>query len=539
MKHFKRSTITVVILMLLVTLVGITGFTACKPKEKKPVVLTFAKAGDAVKLDPADVTDGESITVMDNIFEGLVKYKPGTTEIEPCLATSWDISEDGRVFTFHLRKDVKFHDGTDFNADAVVFSLERQRDPNHPFHKYGEWAYWGWVFGAVEKTEKVDDYTVKITLKEKFAPFLTTMAMFTAFIVSPTSAEKWGEEWYAHPVGTGPFKFVEWIKDDHITLEKFDDYWGEKPKIDKLIFKVIPDASVRLLELQQGNVQGMEFPNPDDLEKIKSDPNLKLLSQPGLNIGYLAMNMGEDTPGYDPHFGDVRVRRAVSYAINKKDIVKHLYKGTAVPAKNPLPPTLWGYNDEIEDYEYNPEKAKELLAEAGYPDGFETNLWAMPVARPYMFDPQKIAEAIQADLEKVGIKAKIVSYDWGTYLQKTEAGEHAMCLLGWTMDYPDPDNILYVLLDKDAATVGSAGNVAFYRNDKVHELNMKAKKTYDRKEREKYYKEIQEIIHEDAPWVCLAHANQMVVFRNNVKGFKLYPTGDYHFDTTYIEEEGN
>jgi peptide/nickel transport system substrate-binding protein len=532
MSRFKFLTTFVLIVLFVFGLILNSG---CK-KKVEVVTLTFAKAGDVVKLDPADVTDGESITVMNNIFEGLIRYKPGTTELEPWLAEKWDVSPDGKVFTFYLRKGVKFHDGTDFNADAVVFSFERQRDPNHPFHKYGEWEYWSWCFNEIEKVEKVDDYTVKITLSEEFAPFLTTMAMFTVYIVSPKNHEKWGAEASSHPVGTGPFKFVEWVKDDHITLEKFENYWGPKPKIDKLIFKVIPDASVRLLELQKGTIDGMEFPNPDDLEKIKGDKNLTLLTQPGLNIGYLAFNLGQDTPGYDPKLSDVRVRKAIYHAINRQDIVEHLYKGTAVVAKNPLPPTLWGYNDEIVDYEYNPDKAKELLKEAGYPNGFETNLWAMPVARPYMFDPQKIAEAIQSDLAKVGIKAKIVTYDWGTYLDKTEGGEHAMCLLGWTMDYPDPDNILYVLLDPDAATVGSAGNVAFYRNDKVHELNMLARKTYDIKEREKYYKEIQRIVHEDIPWVPLAHAQQMVVFRSNVKGFVLYPTGDYHFDTVYIEK---
>ncbi len=532
MSRFKFLTTFVLIVLLVFGLILNSG---CK-KKVEVVTLTFAKAGDVVKLDPADVTDGESITVMNNIFEGLIRYKPGTTELEPWLAEKWDVSPDGKVFTFYLRKGVKFHDGTDFNADAVVFSFERQRDPNHPFHKYGEWEYWSWCFNEIEKVEKVDDYTIKITLSEEFAPFLTTIAMFTVYIVSPKNHEKWGAEASSHPVGTGPFKFVEWVKDDHITLEKFENYWGPKPKIDKLIFKVIPDASVRLLELQKGTIDGMEFPNPDDLEKIKGDKNLTLLTQPGLNIGYLAFNLGQDTPGYDPKLSDVRVRKAIYHAINRQDIIEHLYKGTAVVAKNPLPPTLWGYNDEIVDYEYNPDKAKELLKEAGYPNGFETNLWAMPVARPYMFDPQKIAEAIQSDLAKVGIKAKIVTYDWGTYLDKTEGGEHAMCLLGWTMDYPDPDNILYVLLDPDAATVGSAGNVAFYRNDKVHELNMLARKTYDIKEREKYYKEIQRIVHEDIPWVPLAHAQQMVVFRSNVKGFVLYPTGDYHFDTVYIEK---
>jgi peptide/nickel transport system substrate-binding protein len=352
--------------------------------------------------------------------------------------------------------------------------------------------------------------------------------------VSPTNCEKWGDQWFAHPVGTGPFKFVEWVKGDHITLEKNPDYWGEKAKIDQLIFKVIPDASQRLLSLQKGEVQGMEFPNPDDLAKIEQDANLQILSEPGLNVGYLAMNMGTDTPGFEKPFGDVRVRQAINYAINKKAIVDQLYKGTAVVAKNPIPPTLWGYNDAIQDYEYNPEKAKELLKEAGYPNGFKTKLWAMPVSRPYMFDPQKIATAIQADLKAVGIDAEIVTYDWGTYLQKTENGEHPMALLGWTADYADPDDFLYVLLDSDSATVGSAGNIAFYRNPEVHNLNIQAQRETDQAKRAELYKKVQEIVHNDAPWVPLAHAKQILVFNKNVKGFVLYPTGDYHFETVTI-----
>ncbi|PIW10305.1 MAG: ABC transporter substrate-binding protein, partial [Caldiserica bacterium CG17_big_fil_post_rev_8_21_14_2_50_35_7] len=268
--------------------------------------------------------------------------------------------------------------------------------------------------------------------------------------------------------------------------------------------------------------------------KIESDPNLQVLTQPGLNVGYLAMNMGKDTPGFQAPFADVRVRQAINYAINKKDIVEHLYKGTAEVAKNPLPPTLWGYNDTVQDYEYNPDKAKELLKEAGYPNGFKTNLWAMPVSRPYMFDPIKIATAIQEDLRNVGIDAPIVTYDWGTYLDKTEAGEHAMCLLGWTMDYADPDNIIYVLLDQDAATVGSAGNVAFYRNSQIHEINMEAQQTSDFNKRVELYEQAQVLIHNDAPWVTLAHSKQIIVFNKNVSGFVLYPTGDYRFENTAI-----
>jgi peptide/nickel transport system substrate-binding protein len=394
------------------------------------------------------------------------------------------------------------------------------------------------MFYDIEKTEKIDDYTVKITLSEPNAAMLTSLAMFTTCIVSPASAEKWKEDSFKHPVGTGPFKFVEWVKDDHITLEAFDDYWDGRPKIDKLIFKVIPDPSVRVLSLEKGEIQGMEYPNPEHLKGIRNNPNLKLLEQPGMNVGYLAMNCWNETPGFEKPFGDKRVRQAINHAINKEEIIKYLYKGTAIVAKNPMPPCLWGYNDEIQDYEYNPEKAKELLAEAGYPDGFETTLWVMPVSRPYMFDPSKIAEAIQADLANVGIKAEIYQVEWGTYLEKTEAGEHPMCLLGWTGDNGDPDNFLNVLLGKNSAIIGSSGNHAFYRDDDVQELLTKALRTYDEGERVKLYEQAQVIIHEDAPWVCLAHANQILAFREDVYGFTLHPTSrKFFYHVWYGPEE--
>ena len=355
-------------------------------------VLVFGSSGDAVRLDPGDVTDGESIQRMDNIFEGLVEYKPGTTEVEPCLATSWEFSKDGKEITFHLRKGVKFHDGTDFNADAVVFSLARQYDTKNPFHQYGEWTYWGYMFSDIKEVQKIDDYTVKLVLKRKNASIMTSMAMFTVNIVSPTNAKKYKGDAFKHPVGTGPFKFVEWVKDDHITLEANKNYWRGRPKLDKLIFKVIPDPSARLMALETNQVQGIEYPNPADFDRIKKNTNLTLMTQPGMNIGYMAMNTGYGyvdknqngrrdadepwvkTPNYYEPLTKKKVRQAINYAIDKESIVKNLYMGTAVVAKNGMPPFMLGYNDKIEDYSYDPAKAKELLKEAGYPNGFEVTL---------------------------------------------------------------------------------------------------------------------------------------------------------------------
>ncbi|MDK2896879.1 MAG: dipeptide transport system substrate-binding protein [Candidatus Atribacteria bacterium] len=531
-------------IVLLVSLL-VLGITTLGLAQEK--ILVFGNSGDVARLDPADVTDGESISRMDNIFEGLVEYEAGSTEIKPCLAESWDISEDGKEIVFHLRKGVKFHDGTDFNADAVVFSFERQYNPEHPYHQYGEWSYWGYMFSDIDRVEKIDDYTVKLVLSEPNASIMTSLAMFTACIVSPANAEKYKEDAFRHPCGTGPFKFVEWVKDDHITLEANENYWRERPKIDKLIFRVIPDPSARLLALEVGEIHGMEYPNPADFDRIKANPDLVLMSEPGMNIGYMAMNTGygyvdankngvkdpdeplEKTPGYFEPLTKKKVRQAINMAIDKEAIVRDIYMGTASVAKNGMPPFMLGYNDEIEDYPYDPEKAKELLAEAGYPDGFEVTLHVMPVSRPYMFDPPKIGEAIQSYLAAVGIKVNFYQVDWATYLQETEAGMHQMCLLGWTGDNGDPDNFLNVLYGLNACSIGTAGNYAFYTNEENQELLTKALRTYDVEKRAEYYKKAQELIHEDAGWVFLAHSNQNMVFRKNVEGFVLHPTSRMFF----------
>jgi len=532
-------------LILLLAALLVLGTTMLALAQEK--VLVFGSSGDVSRLDPADVTDGESISRMDNIFEGLVEYEAGSTEIKPCLAESWDISENGKEIVFHLKKGVKFHDGTDFNADAVVFSFERQYNPEHPYYQYGEWAYWGYMFSDIDRVEKIDDYTVKLILSEPNASIMTSLAMFTVCIVSPANAEKYGEDAFKHPCGTGPFKFVEWVKDDHITLEANENYWRERPKIDKIIFRVIPDPSARLLSLEVGEIHGMEYPNPADFDRIKANSNLVLMSEPGMNIGFMAMNTGygyvdanqngvkdpdeplEKTPGYFEPLTKKEVRQAINMAIDKEAIVRDIFMGTASVAKNGMPPFMLGYNDEIEDYPYDPARAKELLAEAGYPDGFEVTLHVMPVSRPYMFDPPKIGEAIQSYLAAVGIKVNFYQVDWATYLQETEAGMHQMCLLGWTGDNGDPDNFLNVLYGLNACSIGTAGNYAFYTNEENQELLTKALRTYDVEKRAEYYKKAQELIHEDAGWVFLAHSNQNMVFRKNVEGFVLHPTSRMFF----------
>jgi len=512
--------------------------------------LIFAISADVDKLDPGGASVSNQV---DNIFEGLVKFKAGSTSIEPNLATSWEISADGKEITFHLRKGVKFHDGTDFNADAVVFSFARQYDTTHPYNHYVEWYMWGHLFSDIDKMGKIDDDTVKLILKRPNVSILTSLAHYQVSIVSPTNAEKYKEDAFKNPCGTGPFKFVEWVKNDHITLEANEDYWRERAKLDRLIFKVIPDPSARLMALEVGEVQGIEYPNPADFDRIKANKDLVLMIQPGLNVGWLEMNTGYGyidenengvrdiadeplikTPGYFEPLTKKKVRQAINMAIDKQSIADNIYMGTAVKAKNAMPPFMLGYNDDVEDYPYDPARAKALLTEAGYPDGFEVTLHVMPVSRPYMFDPPKIGEAIQSYLAAVGIEVKFYQADWASYLQETSDGKHQMCLLGWIGDNGDPDNFMNAC-STNRASIGTAQNRAFYINDTVDELLSAALATYDDEKRATYYKKIQAMIHEDAGWVYLVHSTQNLVFKNNIKGFILNPTSRTFFYPVWIE----
>ena len=531
----KRKNWVIVGLLIITAFIFLSCSKASKTakvsSDKNGGVLVFAHSGDAVGLDPGREDDGETFLVCDNIYETLVEFVPGTTKLQPGLAKSYDISKDGLHYTFHLRKNVKFHDGTDFNADAVLYSLNRQFKKGNPSYKYGPWKYWGYMSlnYIVKDIKKIDDYTVQINLKKPEAPFLSDLAMNFASIVSPTAAKKFKDDFKNHPVGTGPFKFVKWIKDDSIVLEKFQGYWGQKAYLDKVIFKVIPDPTARYLALKKGEADIIDYPAPQDIQNIKNNSSLKIVKQAGLNVGYLAMNTSKKP------FNNVLVRQAINYAINKAVIIKAVYGDLGQTAKNPLPPTTWAYDNNIKDYPYNPTKAKELLKKAGLPNGFSTTIWALPVSRPYNPNGRKVAEIIKGQLAKVGIKTKIVSYEWGTYLNKTNRGEHDMALLGWTGDNGDPDNFLWNLLSRDAAKI-PAENKAFWKNDKFTALIKKAKETSIQSKRKELYDQAQVVFHSQVPWVCLAHSVVVEPMKTNVMDFKLYPTGKRVFHFVWLKK---
>ncbi len=520
---------------------GIAMGAAEKPRYGGTLV--FGRGGDSVGLDPAFETDGNSFMVCDNIYDQLVTYAEESTEIIPDLATKWEISPDGLTYTFHLRKGVKFHDGTDFNADAVVFSLGRQmKEKRVKFYRH-KWEfpkdqpppeYWlsMEMDKIIDSIEAVDDYTVVFHLRRPEAPFLADLGMDFASIVSPTAVLKYGPDFKSHPVGTGPFKFVKWVKDDKIILEANKDYWDGRPYLDRVIFRVIPDNSVRFLELKAGNIHICQFPNPEDIELAKKDPNLKLVSQPGMNIGYISFNHTK------PLWQDKRIRKAIMYAINRKAIVDNIYYGLGTVAKNTIPPIMWGYNDCIIDYPYDPEMAKKLLKEAKFFEKLKEagqtkiTLWSMPVPRPYNPNGMKVGEAVQADLKKVGIDVELVTFEWGTYLKKQREQDPSMDLfqLGWTGDNGDPDNFLAILLDGYADP-----NVRTqWKNIEYHEIITRAKQISDKEERAKLYKRAQEIIHEEVPLINVAHSLVIWPMRKNVMNYKLHPTGSVFLDKVWL-----
>lgn len=483
-------------------------------KNPEPATLTFARGADSQKLDPADVDDGESMKVLVNVSQGLVRFKHGTTEVEPCLATSWTISPDGLAYTFKLRYGIHFHDGTPLDASAAAFSFLRQLDKSNPAHlPDATFAYWSAMFNMITAVEVVDPMTLRLRLREPNAPLLASLCIPAAHLISPKFIDQ------RHPVGTGPFRFVEWIPNERIVLEANPDYWEGRPKVERLIFKVVPDSSTRLIQLQTGQIQAMDGIDPNSLPIIHGDKSLKLLTAPGLNVCYLAFNCQK------PPLTAKILRRYIASAINKKDIIKDVYRGAAIVAKNPLPPFIGGYNNAIPEVDPLMQRADVTFKMPDHP----LRLEVMTNPRPYLPNPLRAAEMIKADLEKVGIPVEIVPNEWGSHLSRTSHGEHEMALMGWVGDTGDADNFLYVLLDKDTATLGSALNVCFWMNDAYHDLMIAARRELDPEKRAALYRKGQEIVFEEAPMVPLAHAESLMACRANVDGILFEVNGDILF----------
>lgn len=506
--------------------------------------LVFCSEGSPEGFDPALYTAGTTFDVTSRqIYDQLIEFERGTTTAIPGLAEKWEISDDGLEYTFHLRKGVKFHTidsfkpTRDLNADDVVFSFMRQKDKNNPWHQYTAGTNWEY-FNSMSMPEmfkeavKVDDYTVKIVLNKPQAPMIANLAMQFASIMSAEYAEKLKaagkmELLNQVPVGSGPFKIIAYQKDAVVRMAAHPDYWRGKAPIDNLIFAITTDPSVRYQKLKAGECQVMAYPNPADLDSMRKDPNLQVLEQEGLNVGYLAYN------SLIPPFDNPKVRKALNMAINKEAILQAVFQGAGKVAKNPIPPTIWSYNDAIKDDPYDPEAAKKMLAEAGVKD-LKMKIWAMPVQRPYNPNARRMAELMQADFAKIGVGVEIVSYEWGEYLKLSkDKNRDGALLMGWTGDNGDPDNFLAVLLGCDG--VGNA-NRAQWCYKPFEDLIQKAKVVSDKAERTKLYEQAQVIFKEQSPWATIAHSVRFQPISKKVKDFKIDPFGGHLFYGVDIEE---
>ncbi|HEU5317847.1 MAG TPA: ABC transporter substrate-binding protein [Chloroflexota bacterium] len=491
----------------------------------------FGRGGDSVRLDPAVITDGESARVTEQIFDTLVMFDGSSTDLKPALARSWDIGPDGLSYTFHLRQGVRFHDGTPFDAFAVKWNFDRWHDAENPFHRDAvasgvTFEYYEDVTGlkdVVSSVEVVDDFTVRVSLTEPQGPFLLNLALFAFGIISPYSLGTGADYLARNPVGTGPFKFNGWIPGDQILLERFESYWGEPANLDRVVVRVIPDNAARFLALRSNAIDMMENANPEDVAAARRDRALSVILRPPMNIAYINMNLKEKP------FDNVKVRQAVAMSINRSAIVEALYGGTGTVATQLIPSSLLGWNTELKGPQYDPTRAKALLAEAGYPNGFTTDFWYMPVARPYYPSPQAIAEAFASDLGKIGIKANLKTEDWGTYLQDRNALKFPIWMLGWTGDNGDTDNFLFTFF-------GNLRQDNSWDNPQVRALLKQAQVSADTAEREFLYKQINQIIEQELPRIPIAHNSVPLIARSYVKGYLPHPTATEYYGNVWLDK---
>lgn len=478
--------------------------------------ITYSLTADPRAVDPAYFDDGESAVVSCNMYEGLYQYGKTDAKVSPCLAKDLpEISDDGLVYTIKLNEGIKFHDGTDFNAEAVKKSIERQLEPN----RNSDMPYASFVFGeeeagnGVETVEAVDDYTVKITMRAASAPFVKNLAMALASpIVAPSAIEAATDgQAITNPVGTGPYKFVDWTKGASVTLVANEDYWGEAPKTKNLVFKIIAEGNTRLTSLINGECDIISSVDPASADQIV-DNGFELFSEDGMTINYMAFNTetGKCT--------DQEVRKAVAQAINVEEMVKSIYGEYATVANSVMPTWMAPYAKDVKQTAYDPEAAKKTLADKGI-----TSLQCITytTARPYnQKGGSDLANMIQGYLSAVGVELSITQYDWTTYKTKVQTDPYDICFYGWTGDNGDPDNFMNLLADTNWSM-----NVAHFQDDEYKALIAEGLKTPDGDARDAIYLQCEEMVAEKQPWVLISHSKNLLGYSPKVKDFYYHPTG--------------
>lgn len=511
------------------------GDTAAPSAAQEGGTLIIGRSSDSVTLDPQDSSEIQGASVTGLIFDTLVRFAPDSSEVEPWLATGWETSADGLTWHFHLREDAMFTDGNPVNADAVEFTFMRFLDPSHPNYQFGTWGLSKTLFALIAEVRAVGEFDVDFMLKQPFSPILASLVSPRAGIVSPAAISADPENAFQDPVGSGLFKLQEWRKDDIVTLIPNEDHWAGPPLLDQVIFRVIPDTSARLLALQNGDIHVMEGINPATVQALEDDPAVQLYESPGLLHAYLGMNHSH------PPLDDVRVREAIFRAIDRDQIVETLFTDAASVATGIMSSNMPGADPTIEWPTFDPTAARQLLADAGYADGFTLELISPNSARSYLPDPPKTAQAIQAYLADIGITVEISLAEVSEVVERARAFDYGLLLLGLNPAVADPWTITFSQFDSRATAAGSGStisNYAFYRNPAVDALNDEGVLLTDPAERAAVYEEMQQLIREDIVRVDLAEIDDQLAVRNEVRDF-VYRSrnGYYSLENTWVSEE--
>tara|TARA_R110001599_G_scaffold8228_3_gene39794 strand:- start:5215 stop:6771 length:1557 start_codon:yes stop_codon:yes gene_type:complete len=485
--------------------------------QTPPNVLVVGQIAEPQSLDPHAVTAVNDFRILVNLYDGLVRYADGTLEVEPSLAESWETSDDGTVYKFQLREDVKFHDGTPFDAESVVFNFERMLNEDHPYHDTGPFPL-AFYFSQVDAVEATGEHEVTFTLNEPFAPFLSNLAYPTGLLISPQAVREHSEDIGRNPVGTGAYQFEEWESNSRVVLTRNSDYWDGAPDLEAVVFRPITDANTRVAEMRSGGIDMMVEVPPDNVSMFEEDPMFQVYEQAGPHVWFVILNMRNEL------LQDKRVRQALNYAVDKDALVNDVLQGTATVADSPIAPAFnWAYNDELEGYPYNPELARELLEEAGAVGGELT--FYVTEGGSGMLDPINMGTAIQANLESVGLDISIETYEWNTFLGRVNPGlegEADMAEMAWMTN--DPDTLPFLALRSDAMPDEGGFNSGYYSNEDVDKLLEQARTSTSQEERARLYKEAQAMIVEDAPWIFVANWQQNAVATDRVENFHLQPS---------------
>lgn len=488
--------------------------------QSAPDTLVIGMEAEISSFDPAVMTGTSTFRPVSSMFDMLTNLWDQTTDIQPDLAESWEIAPDAMSVTMKLRPDVKFHDGTALDADAVVFSFERMLNSESPDY-YGPYAFPGFFYPSYKTSTAVDPLTVRFELTQPDATFFSALVWNTGAIVSPTAAKAAGKDFQNTPVGAGPFKFVSWEKDVLTTMEAFPDYWNGAPKLKTLLWKPIVEEAARFNQLLSGEVDFIVSLYPQFVPVIQANPDLQLIQGPSLHTWWCYLNMH-----FEP-FTKLEVRQAMNHAIDRQALITNVLQGTAVESKSWSWPDTWSYADDVTSYAYDPEKAKALLAEAGYPNGFDLP-YIVPASGSGMVAPKEIATAMQADLAKVGVNVQIETMEWISYIAAVASGlddingkQFGMCQMSWMNPVADPG--LYVEYVSAGQGDALGLNLSYYDNAEYNKLLADARLITDEEERAELYKQAQRIFADDAPWLFMFHSNFVTAARRTVEGIILSP----------------